>query len=87
MSFELIVGLKGMETTYNLFGKPGIFRNNRFWLSGEHVFDPKVNELPEVQALIGVSERAKKKFKMTEYQGINASFPFVVSFTITKLHL
>ncbi|KAF9249740.1 hypothetical protein DTO027I6_9492 [Penicillium roqueforti] len=65
------VSWAGMETTYNLLGKPGVFRNDRFWLSGDHIVDPRINELPQVQALIGVSERAKKTFKMTEYQGIN----------------
>ncbi|CAI7665794.1 unnamed protein product [Penicillium glandicola] len=65
------VSWAGMEKTYNLFGKPGIFRNDRFWLSGDHVVDPRVNELPQVQALISGSERAKKTFKMTEYQGMN----------------
>jgi hypothetical protein len=34
-----------METTYNHLGKPGIFRNDRFWLCGDHVVDPRVNEL------------------------------------------
>lgn len=69
-----------METTYNLLGKPGIFRNDRFWLSGDHVVDPRVNDLPQVQVLISVSERAKKTFKMTEYQGMNVSFLFIVFF-------
>ncbi|CRL28582.1 Aconitase-like core [Penicillium camemberti] len=65
------VSWAGMEKTYNSLGKPGIFRNDRFWLSGDHVVDPRVNKLPEVQALISATERAKKTFKMTEYQGMN----------------
>lgn len=65
-----------MEKTYNSFGKSGIFRNDRFWLSGNHVVDSRVNNLHEVQALISESERAKKTFKMTEYQGMNVSFAF-----------
>jgi hypothetical protein len=60
-----------MEATYNQLGKPGIFRNDRFWLAGDHVVDPRVNKLPKVQALIDASERAKKIFKMTDYQGMN----------------
>lgn len=76
MSLGLIVNSKGMEKTYNSLRKPGIFRNDRFGLSGDHVVDPRVNKLPEVQALIGASERAKKTFKMTEYQGMNVSFAF-----------
>ncbi|KKK20509.1 aconitase family protein [Aspergillus rambellii] len=61
----------GMERTYNMLGKPGIFRNDRFWLAGDHVVDPRVNNLPKVQALIDASERAKRVFKMTDYQGMN----------------
>ena len=60
-----------MERTYKELGKPGIFRNDRFWLAGDHVVDPRVNKLPNVQALIDASERAKHEFKMTEYQGMN----------------
>ncbi|KAJ5453461.1 aconitase family protein [Penicillium daleae] len=61
----------GMERTYETLGRPGIFRNDRFWLAGDHVVDPRVNKLPKVRALIDASERAKKVFKMTDYQGMN----------------
>ncbi|SPO07049.1 probable aconitase family protein [Cephalotrichum gorgonifer] len=61
----------GMERTYNQLGKPGIFRNDRFWLAGDHVVDPRVRDHPTVKRLIDSSERAKKVFKMTEYQGMN----------------
>jgi hypothetical protein len=76
-----------METTYNHLGKPGIFRNDRFWLCGDHIVDPRVNELPQVHALISGSERAKKTFKMTEYQGMNVIFPSVVLFTLAESQL
>lgn len=66
---------KGMERTYDELGKPGIFRNDRFWLAGDHVVDPRVNDRPQVQTLINASERAKRIFKMTEYQGLNVSLP------------
>lgn len=62
---------QSMENTYEKLGKPGIFRNDRFWLAGDHVVDPRVNEQPQVQRLINASERAKHVFKMTEYQGLN----------------
>ncbi|KAF7156298.1 hypothetical protein CNMCM5623_009691 [Aspergillus felis] len=61
----------GMESTYNVLGKPGIHRNDRFWLAGDHVVDPRIRDLPKVRALIDASERAKRVFKMTEYQGMN----------------
>ncbi|KAL2866104.1 aconitase family protein [Aspergillus lucknowensis] len=62
---------QGMESTYDALGQPGIFRNDRFWLAGDHVVDPRVNDQPEVRALIDASERAKHVFKMTDYQGTN----------------
>ncbi|KAL2002036.1 hypothetical protein VTN02DRAFT_760 [Thermoascus thermophilus] len=61
----------GMEKTYNELGQPGIFRNDRFWLAGDHVVDPRVNHLPHIKRLIEATERAKHVFKMTEYQGMN----------------
>jgi hypothetical protein len=64
-----------MESTYKLLGQPGIFRNDRFWLAGDHVVDPRIKEVPQVKYLIDSSERAKKIFKMTEYQGMNVCFP------------
>ena len=60
-----------MERTYDSLGKPGIYRNDRFWLAGDHIVDPRVNQHPKVQALIDASERAKRVFKMTDYQGMN----------------
>lgn len=60
-----------MERTYDSLGNPGIFRNDRFWLAGDHVVEPRVKGLPAVQRLIESSEKARKVFKMTEYQGMN----------------
>jgi hypothetical protein len=70
-----------MEKTYDRLGKPGIFRNDRFWLAGDHVVDPRITKMPQVKALIDASERAKKVFKMTDYQGMNVR---VLSFDIFK---
>ncbi|KAL7920082.1 hypothetical protein ACQKWADRAFT_315064 [Trichoderma austrokoningii] len=61
----------GMERTYDSLGNPGIFRNDRFWLAGDHVVEPRVKGIPAVQRLIASSEKARKVFKMTEYQGMN----------------
>ncbi|KAH8691621.1 aconitase family protein [Talaromyces proteolyticus] len=62
---------KGMEKTYEGLGRPKIFRNDRFWLAGDHVVDPRITKIPQVKALIDASERAKHVFKMTDYQGMN----------------
>lgn len=67
-----------MERTYNSLGSPGIFRNDRFWLAGDHVVDPRINNMPKAQAMIDSSERAKRVFKMTDYQGMNVSQPIDV---------
>jgi hypothetical protein len=61
----------GMEQTYNALGKPGIFRNDRFWLAGDHVVDPRIKDVPKVKAMVDSSNRARRVFKMTENQGMN----------------
>ncbi|KAI1104079.1 aconitase iron-sulfur domain-containing protein [Jackrogersella minutella] len=65
------ISWSGMEATYEQIGKPGIFRNDRFWLAGDHVVDPRVRTNPTVKKLVESSEKARKVFKMTEYQGMN----------------
>ena len=60
-----------MESAYEALGKPGIFRNDRFWLAGDHVVDPRIKDIPQVKALVKSSENARQQFKMTEYQGMN----------------
>jgi len=62
-----------MERTYDSLGKPGIFRNDRFWLAGDHVVDPRIKDVPIVKSLVASSKRAKDNFRMTEYQGMNVS--------------
>ena len=61
----------GMEQTYNALGKPGIFRNDRFWLAGDHVVDPRIKDVPKVKAMVNSSVKARQVFKMTENQGMN----------------
>ncbi|CAK7234870.1 hypothetical protein SBRCBS47491_009095 [Sporothrix bragantina] len=53
----------GMEKTYDELGEPGIFRNDRFWLAGDHVVDPRVNANPTIKKLIESSEMARKLFR------------------------
>ena len=62
---------QGMERNYNDLGAPGIFRNDRLWIAGDHVVDPRVNHLPQIKKLIDSSERAKRVFKLVDYQGMN----------------
>ena len=60
-----------MERTYQEMGRPGVWRNDRFWLAGDHVVHPDVANVPKIKAMVDVAEKAKKEFKMTEYQGMN----------------
>ena len=60
-----------MAKTYEEMGAPGIWRNDRFWLAGDHVVHPSITEIPKIKAFIDKAEQAKKEFKMTEYQGMN----------------
>lgn len=71
MASELSWG--GMLKTYDQLGKPGIFRNDRFWLAGDHIADPRINDRPHVKRAIDDADAARDTFKMTEYQGLNVS--------------
>ena len=75
MASELSWG--GMKKTYDLLGQPGIFRNDRFWLAGDHLADPRVNHRTHIKQAIDESEEAKATFKMTEYQGLNVGPPLI----------
>ncbi|KAL4789412.1 aconitase iron-sulfur domain-containing protein [Aspergillus venezuelensis] len=62
----------GMKHSMTTIGKePTVWRNDRFWLAGDHTVDPRTYHQPRVQELIGGLEDAKKTFKMTENQGPN----------------
>lgn len=60
-----------MERVYENVGRPGIFRNDRFWLAGDHRAEPELYNVPGVRELMNLSEKAKNEFKMTEFQGFN----------------
>ncbi|KAI1295807.1 hypothetical protein F5Y03DRAFT_387354 [Xylaria venustula] len=61
----------GMKKVYDSVGRPGIFRNDRFWLAGDHRVEPALYDLPDVKRLMDASQLAHKEFKMTEFQGFN----------------
>ncbi|KAG9771810.1 Aconitase htyD [Exophiala dermatitidis] len=62
---------QGMERVYSAIGRPGIFRNDRFWLAGDHRVEPPLYNEPKVKALMDNCRKAKTDFKMTEFQGFN----------------
>lgn len=55
--------------------EPTVWRNDRFWLAGDHVVEPRTYEQPRVRELIEGMAQAKKSFKMTENQGSNVRCP------------
>ncbi|EXJ75019.1 uncharacterized protein A1O5_01715 [Cladophialophora psammophila CBS 110553] len=62
---------KGMERWYDQLGQPGIYRNDRFWLAGDHLVDPRVIDTPKIRSFVKSNERARKEFKMTDSQRMN----------------
>ncbi|KAI0517225.1 hypothetical protein F5B22DRAFT_603781 [Xylaria bambusicola] len=60
-----------MQRMYDSVGRPGIFRNDRFWLAGDHRVEPALYDLPDVKRLMDASRLAHHEFKMTEFQGFN----------------
>lgn len=63
-----------MEYWYDRMGKPSINRNDRFWLAGDHLVDPRVLDKPKIKAFVDSAERAKRQFRMTDNQGMNVSY-------------
>jgi hypothetical protein len=67
------VGMKHSMTSLNM--KPRTWRNDRFWLAGDHTVDPRTYREKHVQELIKGLESAKRDLKMTENQGSNVHLP------------
>jgi hypothetical protein len=51
--------------------KPSVWRNDRFWLAGDHTVEPRTYDQPRVRELLNGLSDAKQQFKMTENQGSN----------------
>ena len=60
-----------MAATYAELGSPGIWRNDRFWIAGDHVVHPTLRSNAKVKAFVESAEKAKRDFRMTEFQGMN----------------
>lgn len=56
----------GMASTYEELGSPGIWRNDRFWIAGDHVVHPSIADNPKIKAYVETAEKAKRDFQMTE---------------------
>ncbi|KAF7188120.1 Aconitase AMT8 [Pseudocercospora fuligena] len=63
------VGMKNSLTGSSSVFRP--WRNDRFWLSGDHAVDPRNYEEQNVKRFLEGLETAKFDFRMTENQGAN----------------
>lgn len=61
----------GMASMYEEIGSPGIWRNDRLWIAGDHVVHPTITDQPKIKMYIDKAEKAKRDFKMVDYQGMN----------------
>ncbi|KAL3421013.1 aconitase [Phlyctema vagabunda] len=61
----------GMLKTIKDIGEPSLWRNDRFWMAGDHVVEPRIKEQASVQKLQKEMNRAKYKYRMTENKGAN----------------
>ncbi|KAL3485306.1 aconitase iron-sulfur domain-containing protein [Aspergillus germanicus] len=62
----------GMKHSMTSIGEePAVWRNDRFWLAGDHTVDPRTYDQPRVRELMEGMQDAKRRFKMTENQGSN----------------
>ncbi|EME87013.1 uncharacterized protein MYCFIDRAFT_194909 [Pseudocercospora fijiensis CIRAD86] len=62
---------RAMAQTHEELGSPGIWRNDRFWIAGDHVVHPTILDNPTIKVYVETAEKAKRDFKMTEFQGMN----------------
>ncbi len=60
-----------MADMYEELNNPGIWRNDRFWIAGDHFVHPAIREDKKVKAFVETAEKAKRDFRMTEFQGMN----------------
>lgn len=62
---------KGMNTTYDILGRPKLPRPDRFFLAVDHVVDPRVNHEEGRQKLIKLSEEFAKEAGLKHFYGAN----------------
>lgn len=57
--------------TLEEFDNYKIWRNDRFWLAGDHVVDPRNYDTPLSKRLLAASEKVTRDFKLTDSKGPN----------------
>ncbi|KAJ1940725.1 hypothetical protein FBU59_003723, partial [Linderina macrospora] len=58
---------KGMDKTYNSMGRPGINRNDRFWLAVDHTVDPRIMNQPKPQDLFSTSAAFAEEAHLVDF--------------------
>lgn len=62
-----------LHTTRSIGERPRAWRNDRFWLTGDHAVDPRNYHEEKSRMLREELRTAKRELKMTENQGSNVS--------------
>ncbi|KAJ2683181.1 hypothetical protein IWW39_005641 [Coemansia spiralis] len=62
---------KGMDKTYNAMGRPGVNRNDRFWLAVDHTVDPRIMDQAKPRELISTSELFAEEAHLVDYHRPN----------------
>ncbi|KAJ2632554.1 hypothetical protein H4R22_001158 [Coemansia sp. RSA 1290] len=58
---------KGMDKTYSAMGRPGVNRNDRFWLAIDHTVDPRTMHKPKPRDLVATSEAFAEEAHLVDF--------------------
>ncbi|KAJ2610927.1 hypothetical protein H4S08_003401 [Coemansia sp. RSA 1365] len=58
---------KGMDKTYNAMGRPGVNRNDRFWLAIDHTTDPRNMHQAKPKELVSTSEGFAEEAHLVDF--------------------
>ncbi|KAJ1914018.1 hypothetical protein H4219_004964 [Mycoemilia scoparia] len=58
---------KGMEKTYNELKRPGVNRNDRFWLAVDHTVDPRIMDQPKPKELTQTAAAFAEEANLVDY--------------------
>ncbi|KAJ1762924.1 hypothetical protein LPJ62_000005 [Coemansia sp. RSA 2167] len=58
---------KGMDKTYSAMGRPGVNRNDRFWLAIDHTADPRIMDQAKPRELVSTSEAFAEEASLVDF--------------------
>lgn len=64
---------EAMARTHEEMGNPGVWRNDRLWIAGDHVVHPTNYDQPKIRRYIDSAEKARRDFSLVEFQGFNTT--------------